>query len=377
MPDVADITIIGAGVVGLAIASAICRQGREVYLLEKNSSFGLEQSSRNSEAIHAGIYYEPGSLKARLCVEANAMLYELSQKAGIASIKCGKIIVAVNTAEDEALQELFQRGLHNGAPLQMLSQTEMHSLEPNMQGKSAFLSPTTGVIDAHGLMQYFLGKAHVNGLNIAYQHTVERIEKTAQGYEIRGQTPEGDFSFKTRILINSAGLHSDKIAQMAGINIDRAGYRIRWLKGNFYTVNSKRDKVTNRLIYTVPMTETIGAHVCYDVNWRLRYGPFGQYVDKLDYATEELTQKMFNAASIMQALPFMELCDLEPESSGIMAMLQGGNEGFCDFIIRHESDRGLPGFINLVGMDSPALTCSPAIGRYVMRLVNEIEGVSG
>ncbi|MBI4285580.1 MAG: NAD(P)/FAD-dependent oxidoreductase [Chloroflexi bacterium] len=369
MTDKADITIIGAGVVGLGVASEVARPGREVYVLEKNESFGREQSTRNSEVIHAGIYYDRDSLRARLCVEGNNLLYELCERTGIGYKKCGKIIVAVSDIEAEELAKLYQRGCDNGAPLKMLSRQEMSELEPNMTGLAAFLSPTTGIIDAYGLVRYFEAQARGKGVQIAYKAEVTGIDKASDGYRIA--TGSGD-SFISRVVINCAGLYSDHVAALAGINIEQAGYKLHWCKGEYYNVGGGKNRLISRLIYPVPMAISVGVHVCFDVSWRLRLGPLFYYVDKLDYGMNDANKGLFLTSSMMKALPFLAPEDLEPESAGIMAMLQGPGEGFRDFVIRHEADRGLPGLINLIGIESPGLTASPAIARYVSQMVDEV-----
>ena len=368
----ADITIIGAGIIGLAIASQVAGGGREVYLLEKNESFGQEQSSRNSQVIHAGIYYERDSLKAKTCLESNRLLYEICEQNGIAYKKCGKIMLATNDAEAQALGKLYLRGKDNGAPLKMLSRREMGQLEPNLRGMAAFFSPTTGIVDSYALMGYFLSKARDNGAQVAYKTEVIGIEGVSGGYNVRVKDSSGGFSFMTRVLINCAGLYSDKVAEMAGIDINKANYKQHWYKGEYYSVSGGKNKLINRLIYIVPMGIGVGVHVCFDVDWRLRLGPLSYYVDEISYKVDDSRKKAFLESSIVKALPFIEPSDLDPEMSGIMAMLQGEGEGFRDFVIRHEYDRGLPGFISLVGIDSPGLTSSPVIARYVSHLVNEI-----
>jgi L-2-hydroxyglutarate oxidase LhgO len=368
----ADVTIIGGGVIGLAIADEIARDGKGVYILEKNDSFGLEQSSRNSEVIHAGIYYEKDSLKTRLCLEGNGLLYELCRKNGIACKKCGKMIAATNEAEAAELEKLYQRGKDNGVPLKMLSRTEMRRLEPNIKGISAFLSPTTGVIDSYALMRYFLGEARGKGAEVAYKTEAIGITKISGGYEVKVNDPSGICSFTTRLLINCAGLNSDRVAEMAGIDINKANYNLHWCKGEYYSVSGGKNKLINELIYPVPMAISVGVHVCLDVDWRLRLGPLFYYVDKAGYAVNDARKTELLSSSMMKILPFIEPDDLEPDSSGIMAMLQAEGEGFRDFVIRHEDERGLPGFINLVGIESPGLTASPAIARQVSRLVKEI-----
>ena len=369
-----DITIIGAGVVGLAVASMVAKGRREVYLLEKNEKFGQEQSSRNSEVIHAGIYYDRGSLKAKLCLEGNSLLYELCEKNGIACRKCGKIIVATNELESSELEKLYLRGRDNGVPLNMLSGKEMRQLEPNLKGTAAFLSPTTGIVDSYALMNYFLARARENGVQVVYKTEVNGIEKQPDGYQISVNDSSGDFSFMSRVIINCAGLHSDKVAEMAGVDLEEAGYHLHWCKGEYYSVSGGKNKLLNRLIYPVPTDISVGVHVCFDVDWRLRLGPHFYYVDEISYKVDDSRKYAFMESSMMKALPFIEPSDLAPETSGILAMLQGQGEGQRDFVIEHEYKRGLPGFVNLVGIESPGLTSSPAIAGYVSRLVDEILG---
>lgn len=372
MPDIVDITIIGAGVVGLAIASQVARQHRKVYVAEKNETFGQEQSARNSEVIHSGIYYGRDFLKTKLCLEGNDLIYELCENYGIAFNRCGKMFVAVNDLEAEMLEGLYKNGTDNGLPLKMLSQKEMRQLEPNVRGIAAFLSPTSGIVDSYALMKYFLDKARGNGAHIIYKSKVIGIEKVSGGYEVRIDAPSGGTVFTTRVLINCAGLYSDRIAEMAGINIEEANYRLYWGKGEYYSVGGGKNRLINRLVYPVPEPVGPGIHTCLDVNWRLRLGPLFHYVEKIDYKVDDSRKSVFLQSSMVKALPFIGPSDLEPESSGIMAMLYKQGEPVSDFIIRHEQDRGLPGFINLIGIDSPGLTASPAIARYVSQLIKEI-----
>jgi L-2-hydroxyglutarate oxidase LhgO len=373
MPDVVDITIIGAGVIGLAIASEVAGPGREVYLLEKNESFGQEQSGRSSEVIHGGIYYQRDSLKKKFCLEGNRLISEICENNGIPYQKCGKIFVAVDDLEAETLEKLFRNGVDNGLPLKMLSRREMYQLEPNMRGTLAFLSPTSGIMDSHSLMRYFLGKAQDNGAQIVFRAKVVGIEKVTEGYELRINDPSGYITFTTRVLINCAGLYSDQIARMAGINTDKAKYRLHWYKGEYYSVSGGKNRLINRLIYPVPGGVGPGIHVCLDADWRLRLGPLFYLVEKIDYKMDDTRKSVFLQSSLVKALPFIEPSDLEPEGTGILAMFHNQEESANDFIIRHEQDRGLPGFIDLVGIDSPGLTASPAIARYVGELVNEMD----
>lgn len=366
-----DITIVGAGVVGLAIASKVASEDRRVYVLEKNETFGQEQSSRNSEVIHAGIYYPKDSLKRKMCMEGNILLYELCERHGIGYEKTGKIIIATDDIEAGELEELYERGKDNGVDLEMLSQREMNQLIPNIRAVSAFFSPSTGIIDSHGLMRYFLGSARDNGAQVAYKTKVIGMEKTTDGYEVRVEDSSGCFSFMTNVVVNCAGLYADRVAEMAGINIDKAEYRQHWCKGEYFSVTGAKNKLIDKLVYPVPTAISVGIHICFDVTHRMRLGPRFYYVNEIDYKVDNTSKKAFCESSVMKALPFIESSDLEPEQAGVMTMLQGEGEDFRDFVIKNERDRGLPGFINLIGIGSPGLTTSPAIARYVSNLVDE------
>jgi len=370
----ADITIIGAGVIGLGIAAQVAREGREVYVLEKNETFGQETSSRQSEVIHSGIYYPEGSLKAKMCVAGNRILYELCERYGIGCRKLGKLIVATSDEETGELQTLLERGRGNGVEdLKILSQREMKELEPNVEGVAAILSPSTGIIDSYALMKYFVARATEGGAQIAYQSKVVGIEKVAGGYKVAVEDGTGKFSFTTRVLVNCAGLYSDKVAELAGIDIAEAGYRLYYCRGEYFSVGSGKSTLVERLIFPVPPPGVtgVGIHVTFDLEGRMRLGPSIHYVDSIDYGIDNRHKQLFYD-SVRRFLPFIEYDDLEPEMAGIRPKLQEPGGDIKDFVIRDEGDKGLPGFINLIGIESPGLTSSPAIARYVCGLIDEL-----
>lgn len=361
-----EITIIGAGIAGLAIAAELSTD-RKVYILEKNEAFGQETSSRNSEVIHAGIYYPPDSLKARLCVEGNALVYEICQEYEIGCQKVGKLIVASNDKEIEELEKLLRNGKNNGINLRFLSKREVKALEPNVSALCAILSPATGIVDSHGLMKHFVNRIKYNGSEIVYGTKVTGIEKLSTRYKVTVEDSSGISSFLTGILINSAGLYSDRIAELAGINIAEAGYKLHYCKGEYFSL-SKR--LTQRLIYPVPEPKNtgLGIHITPDLQGRVRLGPNATYVNNIDYKVDEKQKQNF-FESVKIILPLIQYDDMEPEFAGIRPKLQGPGEGFRDFVIMHEQDRGLEGFINLIGIESPGLTASPAIAKYVAGMV--------
>ena len=374
MQDIADITIIGAGVVGLAIAAQVASKDRQVYVLERNETFGQEISSRHSGVIHSGVYYLEGTLKAKLCLAGNHILYQLCQRGSIGYKRLGKLIVATSDEEAGELETLLERGNSNGAQgLRILSRQELKELEPNIEGVSAILSPSTGIIDSHALMKYFIAQASCEGAQIAYRTEVVGIEKVADGYQVTVKDSEGEFHFITRVLINCAGLNSDKVAELAGIDITNAGYKLHYCRGEYFSAGSGKNKLVNRLIFPVPPPKVtgVGIHISLDLDGRMRLGPSIHYVDSIDYTVTSEHKQLFYD-SVRRFLPFIENDDLEPEMAGIRPKLQGPGEDIKDFVIRDEGDKGLPGFINLVGIESPGLTAAPAIAEYVAGLVREL-----
>ncbi len=371
MLNKADITIIGAGVIGLAIAAEVANADKEVYVLEKNETFGQETSSRQSEVIHSGIYYPEGSLKAKLCVTGNRLLYELCEKYGIGCKRLGKLIVATGNEETEELYALLEKGRGNGVEgLKILSRREMKGLEPNVEGAAAILSPYTGIVDSHALMRHFAAGAREGKAQIVYRSKVAGIEKVTDGYKVTVEDGTGIFTFTTRILINCAGLYSDKVAELAGIDTAEAGYRLHYCKGEYFSVSGGKNMLVERLIFPIPPPKVagVGIHVTFDMERRMRLGPSIYYVDSIDYAMDNRHQQLFYD-SVKLFLPFIEYNDLQPDIAGIRPKLQEPGGDIKDFVIRDESDRGLPGFINLIGIESPGLTSAPAIAKYVQSLI--------
>lgn len=373
-----DIVIIGAGVVGLSIAARLSQPEHTVYVLERHDSFGQEASSRNSEVIHSGLYYPRGSLKAKTCIEGNRMLYEICSRNGIAYQRTEKLIVATEKEEEEILVDLLRRGENNGVSgLRILSQAEIKKLEPNIRAKAALYSPSTGIVDSHNLMKYFIQCLKEEGGDVAYNSNVNGLHKIPRGYEvtIRDNRDE-EFKFQTQIVINCAGLESDHIAQMIGIDIERENYNLKYCKGQYFRVgNTKKCALINHLIYPIPQMkgDILGIHATLDLGHGLRIGPDSHYInrDNFDY-TVDISERRNFLNSVTKFLPFLEEKDLIPDTAGVRAKLQGENEEFRDFTIKEEDELGFPGFINLIGIDSPGLTSAPAIAAYVESLVKEI-----
>lgn len=369
--DRVDVVVIGAGVVGLAIASELARKDMDLFIIEKETAIGQGTSSRNSEVIHAGIYYVKDTLKAKLCVKANPMLYKICEEGKIPYKKLGKMIVGNGEDEVKQLEELIRKGEANGVTdLKLIDSDEVKILEPKVRADKAVLSPSTGIIDAHGLMDYFLRKTRMKmGSDpLVLDTEVTGIKKNKDGYLVETLSSGEPFSLEARIVINSGGLFSDKVAEMVGINIDEAGYRLHWCKGDYFSLTGKPP--ATMLVYPPPLKDTLGLgiHTVPDLTGRLKFGPNAFYVNELDYKVTSDVEPFWS--DIITYLPEIKKTDLHPDMSGIRPKLQGPGQSARDFVIEHEDKRGLDGFINLIGIESPGLTCSPAIAEMVAGMVN-------
>lgn len=364
------ITIVGGGVVGLAIAARLARSHRDVVLLERRERYGQETSSRNSEVIHAGMYYPTGSLKARLCVEGCHKLYEIAERHNVPHRRCGKIITATEAAELPALDRILRTGEANGVLLQPLTATAARALEPHVRTEGALLSPNTGVISAHGLMDCLAHLAREAGATILTRSEVVGLSHRVGGYEVEIETPEGRDRFTSERVVNAAGLDADTVAGLAGIDVRAVGYALHYCKGSYFSVSGRYSRALTRLVYPVPDEVSLGVHALVDLAGRLRFGPDVEFLDprRQDYTVDESKRAAF-ARSVRRLVPEIRDEDLSPDTSGIRPKLQGPGEPWRDFVIREESDRGLPGFIDLIGIDSPGLTSSPAIADYVAALL--------
>ncbi len=365
--DTFNITIIGAGVVGLAMAEELSARHERVLLIEKNTGFGQETSSRNSEVIHAGIYYPHGFLKAVLCTEGNHLLYELCRERNIPHKRLGKLIVATDDEECKKLESIKKHAEGNGvSDLILLGKKQILTLEPEIRAKAAIFSPSTGIIDSHSLMRSFYVHAKANGAIIAFRAEVTAIHKEDGSCEL--ETNQGGYRLRTKILINSAGLYSDRLAALAGIDIDRMGYRLKYCKGNYFSA-SPAPKL-NHLVYPVPPENTVslGIHATLDLSNHVKFGPDSQYIDDIEYNIDEGRKASFYQ-SIKKYLPGIKEEMLNPDMCGIRPKLQGPGESYRDFVIKDERDNGYPGMISLIGIESPGLTSCIAIARYISSLV--------
>lgn len=361
-----NILIIGAGVVGLSIAHELSKEFDDVVVIEKEKSFGRHTSSRNSEVIHSGIYYPNDSLKATLCVDGNKLLYQYCSENEIPYKKTGKLIVASTENEIEQLEELREKGRINGVTdLQIIDENKVNELEPEIKTKAALQVPSTGILDTHKLMQKLEKQTEDNDGFIVYDMEVINIEKQADNsYLVNFQNGE---IFKANYLINSAGLHADEIAEKTGLDIVKDKLKQHWCKGEYFKFSGKHN--IKRLIYPLPDPDGIylGIHLTPNLNNEIRFGPSAYYIDKLTYAMDETYKQDFLEA----ANKYFEVNEdnLHPDDTGIRPKLQGPHDGFRDFYINEESCKGFPNLINLIGIESPGLTCCLSIGKQVKQIL--------
>ena len=365
-----SLTVIGAGAVGLAIAARLAERFPDLILLERREHHGTETSSRNSEVIHAGMYYTPGSLKARLCVEGNRLLYEYCEKYDVPHNRLTKIIVAMLPEEVPHLEKILATGRQNGVELEMITGDKSRELEPHVPAVAALFSPSTGVLSAHGLMDALLHEARSKGATFQSSAEVVGLHKRASDFEVSIQTPGGVETFTSERVINAAGLECDTVASLAGIDPDAAGYRLHYCKGSYFSVTASKSHLVSRLVYPVPTSVSLGVHALVDVAGRVRFGPDAEFLGSrvLDYRVEADKRAAF-AKGGRRLVPSLSQDDLSPDISGIRPKVQAPGEPARDFIIRDEADRGLSGLINLIGIESPGLTSCLAIARHVDAMV--------
>jgi L-2-hydroxyglutarate oxidase LhgO len=357
-----DCIVAGAGVVGLAVARALALAGREVLILEKAASFGTETSARNSEVIHAGIYYPQGSLMARFCVAGRRALYAYLTERGLPHKRCGKLIVATNAAELDQLGGIRTRAAANGVDdLEPLTAAQAQALEPALACTGALLSPSTGIIDSHAYMLSLLGEAEAHGATLVCNTPVVGGRVSGQGIEIEAGGAE-PMALRARLFINAAGLGAPALARrIEGLPLERIP-GTWWAKGNYFTLAGRSP--FSRLIYPVPVPGGLGTHLTLDLARQARFGPDVEWVEEIDYQVDPRRGESFTAA-IRRYWPDLPSGALQPAYSGVRPKIVPPGAPGQDFVIEGPSQHGVAGVVNLFGIESPGLTSSLAIGGYV------------
>lgn len=361
-----ECVVVGAGVVGLAVARALAQSGREVLVLDSAPGIGQGTSSRNSEVVHAGIYYTPGSLKARLCVQGREQLYAFCQQRGVAHAMLGKLIVAAEPAELPALDQIAATAAANGVPLIRLTAAEARAMEPALRVAGALHSPRTGIVDSHALMLAMEGELAAAGGSVVCRAPV-------QGGTVQGGTAGEGFTLNVggaepmqlscRILVNAAGLHAPALAQALGLPAPPAFLA----KGSYYSLQGRAP--FQRLVYPVPEPGGLGVHLTLDLAMQARFGPDVQWVDHEDYDVDPRRADGFYAA-IRRYWPDLPDGALVPGYAGIRPKITGPGEANADFRIDGPAEHGRGNLVQLFGIESPGLTASLAIGDHVAGLVN-------
>jgi L-2-hydroxyglutarate oxidase LhgO len=366
MAERIECAVIGAGVVGLAVARRLAMAGREVVILEAEEAFGTHTSSRNSEVIHAGIYYPTGSLKARLCVGGRQALYRYCAEHDVRHERIGKIIVACDESELPGLRKYKEQAEINGVDdLRMLGADELARMEPEVRCVAGFLSPSTGIIDSHGLMLEYLGDAESHGASLALASPVLSGRAGGDGIvlEVGGTEP---MAIQCRVVVNSAGFSAQAVARsIAGIpahTIPATHYAI----GHYYSLSGAAP--FRRLVYPVARQDWLGVHVTLDLGGRVKFGPDFEWIDRVEYRFDESREAAFYKA-IRRYYPGLKDGALQPGYTGIRPKIHGPGEPAPDFLIQGEALHGVRGLVNLYGIESPGLTSSLAVADHVTALL--------
>jgi L-2-hydroxyglutarate oxidase LhgO len=362
--DQVECVVIGAGVVGLAVARALALAGREVLVLEAASTIGTGISSRNSEVIHAGLHGSADWLKVRLCVQGRRLLYDYCQARGVDHRPCGKLLVATSAAELPQLQALAQRAAVNGVDdLELLTSAQARAMEPALVCEAALWSPSSGIIDSHGLMLAFQGDLENAGGLVVFNSPVAKAD--CAGSYIDLHTADGTV-LRTGLLVNSAGLQASALAAtfegLAPIHVPQT----RFAKGNYFLLQGRAP--FSRLIYPMPQAGGLGVHLTIDLGGQARFGPDVQWVDSAeDWVVDPARGNDFYA-EVRRYWPGLVDGALQPGYAGIRPKLHAPNESACDFVIQGPATHGVLGLVNLFGIESPGLTSSLAIAEHVLAM---------
>jgi L-2-hydroxyglutarate oxidase LhgO len=366
--DNVDAVVIGAGVVGLAVARALALGGREVLILEAADHFGTETSSRNSEVIHAGIYYPRGSLKALMCVCGRGLLYDFCEDYGVPYRRCGKLIVATSESQLTQLEHIHKAAQANGVQLEFFSRAQALALEPQLACEGALHSPMTGIIDSHSYMLALLGQAESRGAMLVTESRVTSLQLDSGGGGIRIGINNEEPMLRARTVINSAGLHAPHVARLIEHLSPEHIPTPYFAKGNYFTLSG--GSPFERLVYPIPEPGGLGVHLTLDLAGRARFGPDVQWVEHCEYKVEPQRAERFYAA-IRAYWPDLVDGALQPAYAGIRPKINGPKEAAADFRVDGPDMHGVPGLVNLFGIESPGLTASLALAQHVTAKLNQ------
>jgi L-2-hydroxyglutarate oxidase LhgO len=360
-----DCVVIGAGVVGLAVARALALQGREVMVLEAADAIGTQTSSRNSEVIHAGIYYPQGSLKARLCVQGRQMLYAYCEARGIGYRRCGKLIVATQAAQQDQLQAIQAKAAANGVnDLVLLTREQAVAMEPALHCVAALHSPSTGIVDSHALMLTLQGDLEHAGGMVVLNAPLTHAQVRADGLML--QTQDGT-QLLVKSVINAAGVHAPALARrFDGLDVRHVPVAY-YAKGNYFTLSGRSP--FQRLIYPVPEAAGLGVHLTVDLGGQAKFGPDVQWVDSPDDLVVQPARGEAFYDEVRKYWPGLPAGALLPGYAGIRPKVNAPHEPASDFVIQGPTEHGVSGLVNLFGIESPGLTSSLAIGAWVAGLL--------
>ena len=363
MTEKVECVVIGAGVIGLAIARSLAQKGHEVLILEAEKTFGTHSSSRNSEVIHAGIYYPTDSLKARTCVRGNVLLYEYCRQRGINHQRTGKLIVATCAQQLDLLKGYQTQGQANGVEgLELLSQQELQQLEPEVRGHAALWSPATGIVDSHGLMLSLLGDFENADGTLVLKSPVRRFSRTTAGFEIELEVDGAPMALQSQWLVNSAGHGAIALARASAVDHPAQAY---YPAGHYFSYSGRSP--FRHLIYPVAEAGSLGVHATLDLGGQTKFGPDVDWREQLNYtfALNETRQQHFYD-NIRKYYPALEAGRLQPGYVGVRSRITGPAEPAADFVITASQSRETMGLVQLFGIESPGLTASLAIAEQVV-----------
>jgi L-2-hydroxyglutarate oxidase LhgO len=359
--------VIGAGVVGLAAARALAAAGHDVMVLEQHDLIGSETSSRNSEVVHAGIYYPPGSLRATLCVRGKEMLYRFCAENGVAHARCGKLIVATHESQLGKLATIKETAARNGVTdLEPIGGNAARDLEPELACVAALVSPSTGIVDSHGLMIALEGHVETNGGSVVLRCPVERIERDAAGLFRLTTGGENPGTITAKNLVNSAGLHATKLARTLSLGDSYTPPETYYAKGQYYALSGPSP--FKRHIYPMPDGAWLGLHATVDIGGRCKFGPDIAWTEGIDYSFEP--EKLARFLDFIRSYyPGLDESRLHPDYTGVRPKLYREGEPVPDFAIHGPEKHGQAGLVALYGIESPGLTAALAIGELVAAML--------